>query len=538
MIPHIEKKNDQKILYVNEEPFIMLSGEVHNSSSSSAEYMKSIWEKAVYLNLNSLLLAVSWEMIEPVEGEFNFEIVDALIMQARKYNMKIGFLWFGAWKNAQCYYAPEWVKKDLTRFKRAQVVKGYNGMKLEKFHGLYYTTLSAFCHETREADANAFAKLMAHIRDIDSENNTVIVVQVENETGIMGCAREYGAEADELFTKPVPEKLVEHLKSNFDTLHDTLKREFNKKCNVGDNWSQVFGKMAEEVFTAYYTADYVNYVAKAGKDEYPLPMLVNCWLDKEQEPGYYPSGGPVAKLMDIWCLTAENIDVIAPDIYVPYFCKVCAEYNTKGNPIFIAECATHSYAAAREIYTVGKHHAMCYAPFGIEDIGQPFTAMQGRLFGMDTEDEMLKTPQDIEEYANVNHILREMMPIIGKCYGTDNLQGTSSEECARKCFDMYPYKIIADFTSSYSQKKNGACMVVRIAEDEFYIVASGCVIQMDSCDETRPNVDIISLEDGTMSCGEFKPYRRLNGDEIAVIIMDEVELIHVKLFAYGNNLEH
>ena len=92
----------QSIIQVNSEPFIMLAGEVHNSNSSSVEVMEPIWQKAENLGMNTLLLPVTWEMLEPAEGEFDFTLVDGLIRQARRYGMHICFLWFGAWKNGDC----------------------------------------------------------------------------------------------------------------------------------------------------------------------------------------------------------------------------------------------------------------------------------------------------------------------------------------------------------------------------------------------------------------------------------------------------
>lgn len=93
----------------------MLAGEVHNSNSSSIEYMEQVWDQAESLGMNSLLLPVTWELVEPEEGVFDFELVDGLIEQARRWGKKLGFLWFGAWKNAQCYYAPAWVKTGLNK---------------------------------------------------------------------------------------------------------------------------------------------------------------------------------------------------------------------------------------------------------------------------------------------------------------------------------------------------------------------------------------------------------------------------------------
>lgn len=114
----------KSVIQVNSEPFIMLAGEVHNSNSSSLEVMEPIWQKAKKLCMNTLILPVTWEMLEPVEGEFDFQLVDGLIEQARKFEMHIEFLWFGAWKNAQCYYAPAWVKCNSDRFGGQKLRKG------------------------------------------------------------------------------------------------------------------------------------------------------------------------------------------------------------------------------------------------------------------------------------------------------------------------------------------------------------------------------------------------------------------------------
>lgn len=149
MIPYLKTVNGQKILTVHDRPFVMLSGEVRNSSSSSTEYMEPIWKKLKQLKLNSVLLPISWQLIEPEEGKFDFSLVDGLLQQAREYGMKIGFLWFGSWKNAQCFYAPEWVKLDKQRFCRAEIVKGKPFLRLENLWDMPYSTLSAFCEETK-----------------------------------------------------------------------------------------------------------------------------------------------------------------------------------------------------------------------------------------------------------------------------------------------------------------------------------------------------------------------------------------------------
>ena len=159
-IPHMGSLNGHPVLMVDDKPFILLAGEVHNSSSSSLEYMEQVWEKAKTLGMNCLLLPVTWELIELEEGRFDFSLVQGLIEQARRHGMRISFLWFGAWKNAQCYYAPAWVKTNPKRFRRAEIEKGKGFLRLQNFYDMPYTSLSYLCVETMRCDARAFGRLM------------------------------------------------------------------------------------------------------------------------------------------------------------------------------------------------------------------------------------------------------------------------------------------------------------------------------------------------------------------------------------------
>lgn len=531
--PHIETRNDAKVLMVHGMPFIMLAGEVHNSNSSCLAYMEQVWQQAKDLGMNCLLLPVTWELTEPEEGIFDFSLVDGLIGQARHYGMKLSFLWFGAWKNAQCYYAPEWVKKDLTRFKRAQVVKGRNFIRNESFYNMPYTTLSYLCEETRNADARAFGKLMEHIRQIDEKENTVISVQVENETGLMGSARENSDEADALFADNVPQEFADYMRSHTETMVADV-REAVKQGAPSGSWQEVFGKAAEEIFSAYHVASYVNAVAQAGKEAYPLPLTANCWLNKEGDaPGGYPSGGPVSRMMEVWDYCAPNIDVIAPDIYVPNFVEVCDEYTRRSNPLYIPECATHSYAAARAVLCVGHYHAMCYSPFGFEDLGQPFTNSMMFLFGADVTDPALKTPQNVEEYGDVNRILQSMIPLLTDKYGTDDLQAASSEMGNTATFRLGRYQINAIFESPLMQRKDGACLVLKESEDTFFVLAHATSLQFLSADPARPCLDIIALEEGQILDGRWVRGRRFNGDEAVLTSYNQPTLLKVQLFAYN-----
>ena len=530
-IPYLTEQNGTKLLMVHDTPFICLAGEVGNSNSSSIEYMEGVWDKAQSLSMNTLLMPVTWELLEPAEGEFDFTLVDGLIAQARERSGHIVFLWFGAWKNAQCYYVPEWVKTNLDRFKRAQVVKGRNFTRLESFYGMSYSTMSYLCAETKTADARAFRKLMAHIREVDSEINTVIAVQVENETGLMGSARENSDEADALFAGPVPQDFADYMKAHTDTMVPDIKEAVENGAASG-SWAEVFGDRAEELFSAYYVSSYVNAVAAAGKEEYPLPMTANCWLDKGAAAGTYPTGGPVSRAAEVWNFCAPNIDIQCPDIYVTNFLEIADEFTRRGTPLFIPETATHSHCAPREVYCVGHYHALCYSPFGFESMGEPFSASMGFLFGMDTSDPLLREPQDTTVYSKVTSTLHNMMPLLTKKYGTNDLQAfiTERPEEDTLIFGTYGFKLITD--PRMITRKDGYALILKESEDTFYVMLNNVMLAPFSTDPARQSLDFLLLEDGDFKDGEWVRSRRLNGDEAAMLNYSEPTVLKIRLFCY------
>ena len=548
MIPHIEEKNGHPVLMVEDRPMILIAGEVHNSDSSSPAYMEKIWDIAGELGMNALLLPASWELLEPEEGRFDFSIPKALIDQARERDMRIVFLWFGSWKNAECMYAPGWVKQDLKRFPRAQIEKGKNKAGRQVSPSIPvkipYTSLSYLGEETMRCDARAFAAFMGFLKDYDEAEQTVVAVQVENETGLLGAAREVSDEADARFAAPVPADFAAYMREHTDTMTEEIRDAVLSGKPEG-SWQQVFGQAAEELFSAYHVAKFVNTVAAAGKAVYPLPMAANCWLDKGGEPGSYPTGGPVEKVHEVWDFCAPNIDLYCPDIYVPQFKAVCDAYTRRGRALFIPESATHSYCAPRLVYTLGRYHAMCYSPFGFDDIGKPFSAVQGFLFGVDVSDPALKTPQSFEEYAAFGHILRQMTPMLAEAYGTERLQAVSAETDpvipgpGGSPFTAIPptmsfdsFRLSVRFQSPMNPRGDGVCLCLQVGEGECWIVGSACGLTFSSADASRPNLDLLQVEEGRFENGAWIPGRRLNGDETASLSLEKPAVLHVKFFTY------
>jgi beta-galactosidase GanA len=317
-VAHLQRKGGRFALIVDGKPFLILGAQINNSSSWPAS-MSRVWPALEDMHVNTVEAPVYWEQMEPTPGKFDFSNVDLLVTGARQHHIRLVLLWFGTWKNGQAHYAPEWVKNDPKTYPR--VISSY---------GKVLDVLSPNSQANLEADKHAFAALMRHVRELDGAQGTVIMIQVENESGLIGAVRDYSPAAQKVFDKPVPSTLAKALGAE------------------GGSWAKVFGPDADERFAAYSIAQYINEVAKAGKAEYPLPMYCNVWvtypvhaLENRDHPSpgqEYPSGGPQQGNIDLWKATAPAIDILAPDIYSDdpmFYRQILADYRRDDNALFI-----------------------------------------------------------------------------------------------------------------------------------------------------------------------------------------------------------
>ncbi|KAH6625212.1 glycoside hydrolase superfamily [Boeremia exigua] len=384
-VPHIRRAARGHSLIVKGEPFLMLPAELHNSSFSSHEFMEQVWPVLKDSSVNTILANVTWESIEPVEGHFDFAHLDQSILNAREHGFHLVLLWFGAFKNGKSDYAPRWVKTTPARFPRMTLLSEDGTPKPQN-------VLSILDPEVVQADSAAFRALMRHIRQIDRDYSTVLMVQVENEVGLLGGSRDVSLTATSRFEAPVPAALTEWIDKSWNSLHSSFKknlevyRKENHLSQAGSSsWSQAFGASSttDELFMAYHYALYVDQVARAGKEEYALPLFANVWqnyadedADKTQpivvggggQPGDYPSGGGVINVLDVWHFFAPTLDFIAPDLYLNDYNAVCRKYRHGGQPLFIPEQRRDEYGARRIWSAYATHHALGASPFAIDSL--------------------------------------------------------------------------------------------------------------------------------------------------------------------------
>jgi len=489
-IPHLKKTGNKTHLIVDGKPFIVLGGELGNSSFTSVEYMKPHWQKFKTMNLNTILAPVYWELIEPKEGHFDFDSFDKLIAETRKNEMKLIILWFGSWKNSMSSHVPPWVKQNQTKYPRAVDERGVS-----------QEILSPFTKNNLQADLNAFKALMKHIKSIDKEQQTVIMVQPENEIGMLPSARDYHPLANKLFKEQVPTELIDYLQKNKENLVPEFLSVWRKNgYKTYGSWEEIFGQgyHTDEIFMAWYFANYTEKIAKAGKEIYPLPMYVNAALIRPGKiPGEYPSAGPLPHLMDIWKAGAPSIDMLSPDFYTPDFERWNNLYVRQNNPLFVPEHRFDNTVGAKALFAVGHYEAIGFSPFGIEN-------------------------NENMELAKAYNLIKQLNPMIAKSLGKNKMEGVLLDKDkiqATVVLGDYEFSFKNSYTLGWEAGAtndvwdSGGAIIIQTGSNEFYIAGSGVVATFKNWKHRDNIVGILKSEEGVFENGKWKVIRHLNGDQ-------------------------
>jgi len=494
-----------RIFKVKGQPFfplgrhrIYMGGYVARDAAEIEAYMKT----STACQGNTVSHAIFWDEIEPVEGKFDFSSVDTSIALARKYHLKIIFLWFAVWKNAVMDYAPAWMKADPQRFKRVICPTGTS-----------IWVLSSHCQATLEADKKAFAALCKHLKDTDSDR-TVIGLQVENEPGIIGSERDYSPEGQAEFNSPVPAALMSAMKAKGKgETYDLWQQAGGKPSGA---WPEVFGVDAGECMTAWSIACFINTVSKAGKAVYDIPTFINCWGQDQNWfpiPGEaYPSGGPAHKVLDIYKWFTPDVDTISLDNYngdAKGKELGNVNYAREDNPLFLIESNT----GLNMFRNIADYNAVGY-----------FTHYEqnedGSLF-----------PEEKRRIDNVRCVAA-VIPLLLKYQGTGKVQAVVEEEPVKKRgraqrLDFDGYLGLADFSGS----ERGGGLVIQVNRHEFYLVGINYklmlrpkpvmgrspVTMLGGIDLTHGNFYnfFVSVCEGRFNeKGEYVVDRRRNGDSV------------------------
>jgi hypothetical protein len=427
-LPEIVRVDGRPRLLVDGEPFLILGLQWDCDSCFSPEEMNPLFPHAARMGANTAVLPTYWREVEPEPDRYEFRMVDERIRQARANGLRAILLWFATWKNACAFYAPGYIRNDPGTYPLAVDCDGQPTV-----------SLCPSSEATWRRDRDALVALMAHLRDVDT-GHTVIMVQLENEPGILGSDRCYCPACDARFA-------------------------------AGD-WEATWGAHAAESFSAVSIARYIDRLAGEAKATHPLPLYVNVWLapDVGGIPGDYPSGGAVPAMLDLFRRQLRHVDLVAPDIYASGyrdFQRLCQVYGAGDNPLYVAEHSSSPTGRAERnvFYALGQHGALGFDPWAIdspfpERYAPPLVDPVGGEWG----------PQAVWLRDSYVAIGRAMRPIV-EAQGTEQLFTFVQEPgeggtgwAAAGC----------DLLVSYHDRDGAARgMVIQQAPDEFLLIGAG-----------------------------------------------------------------
>lgn len=465
-------------------PYLMFGAQVNNSSAWPG-MLPQVWPAIEAVHANTVEMPIYWEQFEPSPGRFDDSVLRILLTQAREHKVHLVLLWFGAWKNGSPHYAPSWIKLDNARYPRLVCS---DGRTMDSLSPLFPAAL--------DADRTAFTVFMRALQAADRQH-TVIMVQVENESGVWGCVRDFSPTGQKLFDASVPAALIAGLHRQPGT------------------WRQVFGDEADVAFQAWWVARFVGQVAAAGKAVDPLPMYANAALRPiGGKPGSYESGGPTDNVLDIWKIAAPAIDILAPDIYDPAYgdyTRYLHFYRRPGNPLFVPETGnTPTYA--RYFFAAVGLGAIGFSPFGID-----FTAFRNAPIGQPRLNKDALAPFALN-YAIASSANSEFaqLSLDGK------LQGVSeSPTDHRQILDFGAWRATVsygapDFGFGKEPVGNpepiGGALIGQLGPNEFLVAAIHARVDFTPLDAGKQR-QFVRVEEGRYQNGVWRFLRIWNGDQ-------------------------
>jgi hypothetical protein len=192
--PHFESVGGRPVLYVDGWPFAALAVETHWADLIYGRYAETLhaydhlFPAAKALGLNAVKVPIKWSMVEPKKGVYDFCYLDHVKAMAERNGLRLVVGWFGHYASGDGniyrnltgeVFAPMYVVEDDVTYPRAVDADGI----------AHHNAISYDYEPIIEVETAAFRAFMEHIRAVDEETHTILLVQVENEIAVFGADR-------------------------------------------------------------------------------------------------------------------------------------------------------------------------------------------------------------------------------------------------------------------------------------------------------------------------------------------------------------
>lgn len=367
---------------------------------------------------------------------------------------------------------------------------------------------------------------MTYLRDHDPQN-TVIMVQVENETGSYRNPRDFSPAGNSLFTQPIPQALAQ-------------------KTGRSGSWTEAFGAQADRAFNSWYVARYVNAIAAAGKAVKPLPMYANAALagpSNVPDPDGVASGGPQQDVLDIWKVAAPAIDVEAPDIYDKSSDNVAVyldQYRRPDNALMVPEIG-NANGFARYFWAALGRGAIGFSPFGMDGTGYYNYPLGAADLSDVTLDAFAKPYATVASFAHDWARIAYEHPTWGAAKPDDGKPITArmgdwsiTASWGEWQFGMKDWTWLKGEAPPWSREPVGGVAVAQLSANEFLVMGDHVRVSIGGAGPDAHRSTIIRVEEGRFEQGRWIVTRLWNGDQTdyGLNLQDRPQVLRVVMGHY------
>ena len=473
LMPHFETVDGRHVFYVDGWPFTILAVEipweelVYGRYHETLRAYDSLYPAAQAIGLNTLVVPIKWSMIEPEKDHYDFSYLDHVKKMAETHHLKLALGWFGHYASNDGnlyfnltgeFFAPYYIVNDEKTYPRAMDAEGVS----------YHNAVSYEYDAVIEREAKAFRAFMEHIKQVDAETRTILMIQTENEIAVFG-----GERSDR-----------------------KLWRDHSLPAN------QLFaarGFTSDLKYSAWrLSSNWLRRVTDAGAEIYPLPFYLNFVAG---QVGNDVLGGSPGEDVATYLDNCPAVTFVGVDLYLPADTSVeqmraaLARYRLGRNVPALAETnSDRTFVAPRLAY------------LGVAEFGVPIFAPWALTISYLNDYQPMVLPD--HSLANGAFALRDAYTSLTKALPQVSYYGNSSKIkafMARVPGEKFSQSAeIEGLRVRVSGAENGQAIVIHPTTTEVSIVGYRCDVSLWNDVFKWPALKQVHVEKGSWVGSQWK----------------------------------
>ncbi len=499
--PHFETVDGRSVFFMEGVPSVILTVEIPWMRLIYGEYQQTLgaydylYPAAAEMGLNALKVPVKWSMVEPGRGVFDFSYVDHVKALAERYGLKLILGWFGHYASgdgtiyrnlAGEVFAPMDIILDSETYPRAVDADGIS----------HHNVASYDSDAIIRREIEAFAAFMRHIREVDAEDRTILMVQVENEISVFGADRQN------------PKLWRDHSPASDELFKDG-------------------GFESDLRFSAWrFSSNWIRRLTDAGAAVYPLPFFLNFVGGKVAD---WMIGGAPGEHVPYYLDNCPAIDFVGLNLYTSSESSAndlratLRRYQVGRNLPSVTETnsGSDSVDARLAFISIGEFGAPLFAPWALNISYpapyQPYVLSDGSL------------ANGAFRLRDCYTALRRSLPLIASRATTDDLAVFLSN---RPGEEFTTWKDLRGVRLSVSGAGDGQAIGVATGPTEFFIAGYRCRATLSSSEFVWPQIRDLHVETGVFEGADWKgggtARSSVNQSARSVgISLEEPQVVHV-----------